>query len=247
MKNLIISLFLLFATSLYGADITNGVFYVDTPVGSTLITQNKGSTTNFLGAGRTYSVGNAVMEVKTDKTTQLFFSGGPLIQIGANSEFTILLFDQAVDNLSASPQYAKFGSHMVNLSFTKGEFIVIYPNKDENSRVTVNTQYADYELTGGKYLFRVSDKSVVVFVLEGNVLVHSDKSRVETVSKGNLAFAVPFPDVVNGVNDKIVSSIRRSNPDEIDKFAFPISSVEKNLNNIGFFVIDGKVVGVLLK
>lgn len=242
----ILAAILLFTTTLLGGDFTNGVFYTDSNVECVLVTQTGGSTTNILEAGRTYQVGNAIVELRTTNQTVIHFSGGSLLQMGAGSELSILLFDQEIENLNANPQRAKFGNHTLNLGLAKGEFCIIYPNKDANSRININTHYADYELTGGKYYFRVG-KSSLVYVLEGGMTVHGDKSKVDIVEKGSLAVAVPFSDPDSGLEDKFVTSFKKAKADEMERFASPILVVEKKSLDVDFFVIGGKVIGFRLK
>ncbi len=238
----------LFASTLMGADMTNGVFYTDTNAAGASLAQNGVSNPRRLEAGHTYSTGvDTILEVKTTNAVAFFFSGGPLVQTGTNAEFAVLLFDQEIENIGETPRKAKFGSHMLNLSLTKGDFSIVYFNKDANSRVNVNTQYADYELVGGKYFFRISGKSALVYVLEGGMTAHGDKGSADTVDKGTLAVAVPFGDAESGLEDKIVSSYKKAKTDETEKFASPVLVAEKRTNDIGFFVVDGKVVGILLK
>lgn len=229
------------------ADITNGVFYINTDVECLLVTQSGNNSTNYLKAGKTYQTGNVILELKTSSSTTFLFSGGPLIQTGSNSLFSILLFDQDVKNIEDVPQKAKFGEHMINIGLLRGEFSIIYPNKDTNSTVNVNTHYADYELKGGKYYFRLTSKSALVYVLEGAMTVHGDKNRMDNVDKGNFALAVPFGDEDSGLEDKMITSFKKAKPEDMDKFAAPVLKADKNWPDVDFFVIGGKVIGVRLK
>lgn len=229
-----------------GGEFTNGVFYVDKPV-TTVVVSQTGESTNKFEMGHTYSVGNSLIELKIDELTTFFFSDGPLLQASPNSLFTISIFDQEVENLNATPQKAKFGNHLLGLSFVQGEFCIVYPNTNTNSVINITTYYSDYELTGGKYYFRITGKSAMVYVLDGNMNVHSDKSKPNTLDKGNLSLAIPFSDSESGLDDKFISSFKKAKPDEMARFASPVLLLEKKIGNIVFFVIDGKIVGVSLK
>jgi hypothetical protein len=242
----ILAAMMVFASTLVGADLANGVFYVDGGVDCVLVTQAGGNATNRLEAGKTYQTGNAVLELTPTNATAFFFSGAPLVQVGSNSSFAVLSFDQEVENLNANPQKAKFGAHTLNLQLVKGEFCIVYSNKDATSRVNVSTHYADYELSGGKYYFRVG-KSAMVYVLEGGMIVHSDKNRADVVEKGNLALAVPFTDAESGLEDKFVTSFKKAKQDEMEKFAAPVLMAERRLADVEFFVIGGKVIGFQIK
>jgi hypothetical protein len=245
MKNILIGLFL-FVGTLLGADITNGVFHVNNPIDCVFVSQNGNVRTNSLETGRTYVVGSTLMELKSIDAAYLSFSGGPMMLIGPKSELTILLFDQEVENLTFPPHRATFGCHTLNMAFTKGEFSIVYPNKNSNSSVNINTRYADYELTGGKYYFKLTSKSALVYVVDGGMVVHNNK-KADVVDKGNLVVAVPFADTDSGLDDKIIISVKRAKPEEVEKFSSPLLPMEKYAGDMAFYVIDGKVVGIPLK
>lgn len=246
MKALIFAL-MLSVTTLLGADMTNGVFYTDSPVECHLISQNGATVTNQLAAGKTYEVGNALAEIVTTNKATFFISGGPMIEAGPNSTFSINLIDVEVKNLSDSPSKADFGMHNVNLGFGVGEFSIVYPNQDPNSSVTAATPYTSYLFQGGKYFVRITDKSAIVYVLEGMMQVHGDKNRVDNTDKGKLAVAIPFLDPASGVEDKIISSIKPLKQEEMERFATPVMLAEKKWANVQFVVIGGKVIGVRMK
>lgn len=240
---LVLSFFLLSSNS---GEFTNGVFYVDNFVNGVTVSVS-GETTNKLQMGHTYEVGNNLVELTTSEQTTFFFSGGPLISAGVDSKFTISLFDQEVENLNATPRKAVFGRHLLSLALVRGEFSIVYPNIDTNSVININTYYSDYELTGGKYYFRITGKSALVYVLDGGMTVHGEKSKSNAANKGDLALAIPFSDSDSGLDDKFIRSFKKAGQDEMDRFASPVLLVEKKSSDIGFFVIDGKIIGISLK
>lgn len=246
MKAILASI-LLSAATMLGADLTNGVFYVDNNVQCVLVEQSGQMTTNRLEAGKTYKMGDALAEITTQSPTTIYFSDGPMIQTGTETKLAILSFDQEVENITSTPAKAKFGYHTLNLSLDRGEFSIVYPNKNEYSRVNASTQYAAYELVGGKYYFRVYEQSVVAYVMDGGMTVHGDKSRTDDVEKGKLAIAVPFLDVASGLQDKIVTSFKQAESEEIEVFAKPLIEAEQRFLDVDFFVIGGKVIGFQLK
>ena len=127
MKSLILAFFLFAAGALASAaEMTNGVFYVDNPVSCHLVSQNGAVTTNDLVGGRTYMVGNTLLEMETTNKTAFYFSGGPLVEAGAKSKLSVNLFDQEVNNLDANPRKPDYGSHNLSLKFDVGEYVVIY-------------------------------------------------------------------------------------------------------------------------
>jgi len=245
MKTLFLSLFL--AISVLGTDMINGSFYIDSPVECRLVSQNGNTKTNQLVAGGTYMVGNILSEMVISNKMAFYFGGGPMIEAGTNSEFSVNLFDQEIKNLDVMPRKAEFGSHNLNIQFRQGEFAVLYYPDDTNSTVMVSTPLTMYQLNGGKYYFRVSDKSSIAYVLEGDMKVHGDKNRVDTTDKGKLAVAVPFTDPASGIEDKIITSIKPLKPDEVARFSNPVLAAEKKQNDVQFFIVSNRVVGILMK
>lgn len=249
MKALFASI-LMFVASAYvsfGTDLTNGVFYIDQATECRLISQNGSSLTNQLTAGKTYLVGDVLLEIDLTNKTTFFFSGGPLIEATPLSSLSINVFDQEVKNLDAQPRKAEFGSLNLSLMFTKGEFSVIYPNADPNSSFTISTPYATYQLHSGKFFFRVSEKSSIAYVLEGMMEVHGDKNSIEKTEKGKLAVAVPFSDPSSGVPDKIVSNIKSLKQDDADRFGSPLLLAERKWGNVQFIIVNGRVIGAWMK
>jgi hypothetical protein len=245
MKAFVASLLLFLAASVASfAEMTNGVFYTDAAVECHLISQNGSAKTNQLTAGKTYMVTDALIELSLTNKTTLYFSGGPMIETSAGSTLTVNVFDADVKNLDSQPRKADIGSINLGITLGAGEYCVVYPNTDANSSLVVNTPFASYQLGGGKYFFRVSDKSAIVYVVEGIMQMHSDK-RVDKTSKGGLAVAIPFDD--GGTSDKILTSIKTLKQEENDRYASPVLIAEKKWANVGFIVVGGRVIGVWLK
>lgn len=196
--------------------------------------------------GSTIRVDNSILDFTTTNKTLVYLGGEAMLQVGKDSLFAVTLFNQEVQNLTSSPRKAEFGAYSLSLEFSSGEFCLIYPNKDTNSDIVVSTPMASYQLSGGKYYFKVG-KSTLVFVLEGGMMVHGDKSKVDVVEKGSLAIAVPFADPSSGIDDKIITSFKKAKAEENERFAAPILQIERKWADVGFFVVDGKVVGIRLK
>lgn len=250
MKTFIISLLLFFATAVasFGQTNLNGVFYVDNAVECHLITQNGSSQTNALTAGKTYMVtDSALVELVSSNKTTFYLSGGPMIEVSPSSVFSIDVFDQEIKNLESQPRRAEFGSHNISITLGIGEFSIIYPNTNADSILTVNTPFATYVLQSGKYFFRISDKSAIVYVVEGMMQMHGEKNRVDDTKKGSLAVAIPFVDPGSGLPDKILTSIKTLKDEENERYTTPVLLAEKKWANVGFIVVGGKVIGVWLK
>lgn len=248
MKSLFSVLVLFLALQLVSAEpvMTNGVFYANAPVECHLIAQDGSSVTNQLAAGRTYMVGNALAEMDVTNVTDFYLAGVGLVEAGTNSVFSLNLFDQEVANLEDTPCKAQFGTHNVSVMLNNGDFSIIYPG-DTNSSFTVSTPLTSYELGGGKYFFRVSDKSVVAYVIEGTMQVHGDGKKVDKTDKGKLALAIPFTDPASGVSDKVISNIKAVAPEDSGRFTTPAAAAEKKWSDVQFFIVNGRVLGIRMR
>ena len=133
----------------------------------------------------------------------------------------------------------------MSINLNKGEFSILYSNS-LNSSFLVSTPFTSYELNNGKYFIRVSDKSVVVYVLEGVMNIHGDK-KMDKAEKGKISVAIPFGDPASGISDKIMTSVKAAQQEEVNRFSSPILLTEKNLENVQFFVVNGRVVGIWMK
>jgi hypothetical protein len=229
-----------------GADVLNGVVFVDNPVECRRIQQNGVVTTNVAITGQTIAIDDGILEMVTGPKTLFYFAGGPLVEASANTTLSVNLFERTVSNLSQTARTAVFADGNLSLKFEVGEYCVIYPTHAAGSAMTVTTPYTIYELKSGKYFFRITDKSAVVYVFEGTMNVHGD-TRIDKTDKGNLAVAVPFSDAASGVDDKVVTSVKPLKPDEMERFALPIKMAQTKLEDVRFFIIEGKVTGVWLK
>jgi hypothetical protein len=248
MKTILAALLLFVSTALtVVADMTNGVFYLDNAVECHLISQNGAVRTNHLIAGKTYMVDDVLVELESTNRTQYYLAGGPTIEASSQYLFSINLFDQEVKNLNVQPQKAEFGTHNIAVNLTKGDFAILYPSTNAENSFVVSTPYAAYQLHGGRYFFRVTEKSTVAFVLDGMLTVHGDKNKTEKTEKGKMSVVVPFTDPLSGVDDKVVTSIKSLKQEEVERFGAPILSAEKRVINVQFVVVYGRVVGIYLK
>ena len=231
MKAILLS-FLLAASSLFAAD---GVFYVDKPVVSHQIAQNGATTTNNLTAGSTTMVGGTtVTELCPSEKTQIYLTDGLVIEADAGSVLSINAFDQEVKNLTNAPCLAAFGPHNVSLTLSKGNFSVTYKSKDENSTCAISTPLALYHMDEGKFFFQVSDAKSLVYVLDGMMIVHGDKSRKDTAKKGSKS-------ITGQIDTEVATTTRPINQQESNTLA---TMQTKDSASVYFIVIDGRVRGV---
>src|ERR1035441_10229753 len=232
MKAIILS-FLLTASSLFAAD---GVFYVDKSIEVHLITQNGAIVTNYLSNGSTAVVGTTTLtELCPSEKTTIYLGGGPTIEADAGSVLSINVFDQEVKNLTNSPSLATFGSHNISLTLTKGNFGIAYQIQDANSICAISTPLALYQMNVGKFFFQVSDVKSLVYVLDGAMIVHGDKNRIDAAKKGSKS-------ITGQIDTEVATTTRPINPAESSTIA--MQTRDNASAAIQFIVIDGRVRGV---
>lgn len=231
MKSLILSL-LLSASTLFAAD---GVFYVDKSVATHVIAQSGATTTNVLAAGATGVVGNTTLtEICPSEKTEIRLASGPIISADGGSIFSINAFDIEVSNLTNQPCLAVFGVHNISIVLTKGNFTVTYPVQKEGSTCAIATPLAMYEMNAGKFIFQVSDQKSLVYVLDGMMTVHGDKSRKDTAKKGSKS-------ITGQIDTEVATTTRPINQQESTTLA---TMQTKDSASVYFIVIDGRVRGV---
>ena len=233
MKTVILALFLA-ASTLFAAD---GVFYVDKSVETRVIAQNGATTTNVLPSGATGFVGNStITELRPSEKTTFRLPSGPIISADGGSVFSINVFDLEVKNLTNQPCLAEFGSHNISIVITKGNLNVTYPAQDENSSFTIASPLAMYQLNKGQFIFQISDQKSLVYVLDGMMTVHGDKSRTDSAKKGSKS-------ITGQIDTEVATTTRPINQQESSTLA---TMQTKDSASVYFIVIDGRVRGVRL-
>ncbi|HQI44460.1 MAG TPA: hypothetical protein PLC59_00080 [Bacteroidales bacterium] len=232
MKTLIF-IFILMASSLFA---TEGVFYVNKSIISHQIAQSGMTITNKLIAGSTSIIESTTLtELLPLEKTTVYLSGGFIIEADNNSVFSINAFDQEVKNLTNSPSLAIFGPHNINIMLSKGNFIISYKSKNEDSICTISTPLAMYQLNEGEFLFQISNEKSLVYVLDGMMIVHGDKNRADSAKKGSKS-------ITGQIDTDVATTTRPINVEENNSI---IAATEnKTLEDIRFIIIDGKVRGV---
>ena len=233
MKAILLS-FLLAASNLFAAD---GAFYVNKPVETHLIAQSGATVTNKLVGGSTATiVGTGIVELCPSERTTIYLSGGPTIDADAGSVLSINAFDQEVKNLTNQPCLAVFGAHNISIVLSTGNFSVNYTAQDAESTFAISTPLAMYQMNTGKFLFQISEAKSLVYVLDGMMIVHGDKSRKDTAKKGSKS-------ITGQIDTEVATTTRPINPQE----SSTIATMQTRTNAsaaIQFIVIDGRVRGV---
>ena len=90
-----------------------------------------------------------------------------------------------------------------------------------------------YQMNVGKFLFQVSDAKSLVYVLDGMMTVHGDKSRKDTAKKGSKT-------ITGQIDTEVATTTRPINPTESSTIATQTNAP----SDIRFIVIDGRVRGI---
>lgn len=241
---------LLFITHVYG-DITNGTYYIDNTLESTILSQDGNSITNKFQAGNSYITDLNLQEFSsTNKVVTFYFGNDIWVQCHPPFMFSINLFDQDVLNLNSTPTYANIDSQNLTLDLESGEFEVLYKRQNTNSMLTIITPFSSYQLDKGGFYFKVFKKSAIAFVGAGvltaiNTDAQGNNYLNYIVHKDNMSVAVPYTNPLNGDDTKMTSIYQPLKTNEIAIFNRSVSMLNNYTNNVRFVVIDNKLVGIL--
>ena len=239
MKQLILSLIILISTIniAISQTYTNGSFYIDSSIECQAITPHSGIITNNLIAETTHMTGNTVLLFTSTNLAKFYLSGGIYIIADANSQFSIDIFEQEINNLNASPRKATFGNYNLALTIISGR-VAIESVTNENSAISLTAQESAFQLNGGDFLFDVMTNTVVCYST-GNY-----KRILTTHSTPNLN--VKCAELLMEHNVKLITTETfQPTSNQLDVYNILIHKL--NDKNVEFFVIDGKLIGILTK
>jgi len=224
MKRLLLFLLLVASTS-FGQTYTNGVYV------------NKGQTTEV--EKKVYSI------TPTNSSETLYFSNHLIVNVYTNSDFTINSFFQEVYDIeNKAPHKSKFGGCNLAATLMNGTAVVVYSGSDSNSSCVISTPMTDLELHKGVFYFKVSQEKVLIFVLEGSLTSHGDKSRENVVTAGYAVIAVPND--IGILEAKISLGSEKVKQSVIDKLLSEAKPIIGLRDSIMFATINGKQMGILI-
>lgn len=223
-------------STVFGADYMGGVVCADKPIEAHFIAQSGAVMTNFIASGENIVMADRILELVAKQPTKLSLSGGTTIEMDADSVMAVSVFDQEVKNQKGQPALAVFGFHNISFDLTKGKFFITYIKQDSNSTCEISTTTAVYQPNVGKFLFNVTEDRSTVCVLDGSVLVHGDKNRVDTTTKGNKT-------ITGRLDTELATTTRPLNTSDNSIIAQMQTSSEASAA-IDFVVIEGRVWGV---
>lgn len=250
MKSMLISLLLFLVCKTTFAQVyTNGAFSVlDGTANYQLVGGGKGNLIHKFEKGKTYSVGKEQYDIiSTNNDTTLLFCNGLATKLSTNSELIINSFGQEIENLDDIPRKARFANQVLTLSLMSGESLFVYDISDvssTNASCVVSTPFMDVELSKGKFYFNVTEKSVVVFVLEGGAKAYGERKKQVITTTGYAI--VSYINEVGILEAKYSLESQKTKPEKVKEFLARTKALDI-VNDTIFVNVDGKLLGVSLK
>jgi len=246
-KKLFFSVVLLSSLTVFGQITTNGVFV---PVQSTgtptyeIVAKGVKPNNNPFVIGKTYNTAQGYSIITTNDTVTLRFSNGLNVKVETNSNFSAYELKQEM-TIPSQPGIPKLGSHVFTTALQDGEAVFVFDGTDSNSMCSVSTSLCDFELLKGKFYFQCSEKSVIVFVLEGSLKYHSEHNRTGVVEAGKALAVVPVQHQMKGLDDKVFINSVKVKPDQLATLLADATSVDKS-PKVLFVVVNGELIGINL-
>ena len=208
------------ATSVFSQISTNGVYVLN---------------------GKTTEVEKKVYSITPkDKSDIVYFSNGLTAKIQPDADFSVNSFFQEI--LTTNNYHkAEIGTSTLNTTLMSGKLLLSYVG-DTNSSCVVSTPMVDIELYKGTFYFEVSDKKVIVAVVDGSMKYYAGKKEV-IINAGQAAIAEPTN--VGILEDKVGVNTGKVNSDAIKKFKEESKDIIST-NSVLFIRINGKTLGITL-
>lgn len=233
---------------MFGQDMTNGAFAVikGNPTFE-LVSKGKPVVSGQFLVGRTYEIGKEAYYVGTNDDVTLYFANGLVGKINKGAEFSISSFLQEIPNINNEPSKMQFGSHLLSATLMNGDAYFSFGGGNELSSCVISTPLVDVELQKGKFYFRVEEGGVMVFVLEGKAVAHGERGKKEECESGRVIVAAPIRFKMKGVDDKIFLNTKKSKAEEARNLLAEASTLDKDITNFTFCVVNGKVVAINIR
>ena len=195
--------------------------------------------------GKTFVVDKKVHQVVTTNSSEvLYFSNELIAKINTNSDFTVNTLFQEILNKNATPEKAKFGGHNFAATIMNGTSTIVYSGGDSNtSSCTISTPMVDVELSKGIFYFEVTEKKVIIAILEGSMKYYNGKKE-NPLTAGQAVIAEPSD--VGILENKISISPGKVNADAMKKLLASSKEITNLKGTVLFARIDGKLVGIVI-
>jgi len=236
--------------AVFGQVTTNGVFTAmektGAPVYDVISKGVKPNSTPII-LGKTYVMNRSSYGVTTANDTVTFqFSNGLTAKIGTNSNFIVNDFQQELLNPNTEPAKAKFGTHVLSMTFLDGEGTFVFSGGDSNSSCVVSTPLVDVELMSGEFFIKGSEKGIGVFVSKGTLKYHAEHGRSNVVDAGKAVMAAPIQFQTKMLDDKVFLNTKKVKPTELKWIEAETKTLTSIPNKVIFSVVNGSVVGILI-
>ena len=235
--------------------LAEGVFFIDKTSGTVVLENvvNNVLSTNAPTVGQTYSINKQNYAVKTGTNSEVtvFLSNDIYIKAKESTHLTFDNFDQTISNIDSLPAKVQYSSYVSSLSLIEGELEVVSQQKDgADALATINTTLVSVMLTKGKYVISADDRTTVIVVLDGSVLVLDNSSKKkETVKAKHTAVIVPAPKFQGrGVDTSFkrgnIFTIKETANADAESYLLGVNSIEESAIQFRFIVVDKTVRGV---
>jgi hypothetical protein len=199
----------------------------------------------FVKNGVTTEIKRQVYQFTPTNAPEIFYFSNELIaKVNTNSDFTVNTLFQEVLNTNAIPEKAKFGGHNFAATLMNGTMMLSYSGGDSNtSSCTMSTPMVDVELSKGLFYFEVTDKKVIIAILEGSMKYYNGKKE-NPLTVGQAVIAEPSD--VGILENKVSISPGKVNSDAMKKLLANSKEITNLKGTILFARIDGKLVGIVI-
>lgn len=195
--------------------------------------------------GKSFEVDKKVHQViTTNKSEVLYFSNELIAKINTNSDFMVNTLFQEVLNKNVTPEKVKFGAHNFAATVMNGTTTIVYSGGDSNtSSCIISTPMVDVELSKGVFYFEVTEKKVIIAILEGSLKYYNGKKE-NPLTVGQAVIAEPSD--VGILENKVSVSPGKVNAEAMKKLTASSKEITNLKGTILFARIDGKLIGILI-
>jgi dimeric dUTPase (all-alpha-NTP-PPase superfamily) len=229
-------------------ELSDGLTYISYQV------DKKTFTTNKLSLFSTYDININTFEITTPTNgfVTLFFVNNIIIKLSGDTEFRVDGFNITQKDVEKYPSKTKIESFSMNLALMDGEAYFIVNKTNVNDQFILQTPVSNLGLETGKYYIQVTKKSVLVYILEGNLEVYDNvTNKKEVIKSGNAILIHPAvflsPKQMEMFSDKLVNSVKKVKPEQFKPYVDVVNKLGGITNEVIFINIDTNIFGVKIK
>lgn len=241
MKNIIT--FLLLAINLNA----QGLFYVNDNNGLILenVINNQVKEESAI-TGKTYNTlnQNYCLKTQTNNNALIFFSNDVEMKINDLSSVYINQFEQSIV-IQEIPSVIKYENDILSLSLSEGEIQI----SSFSTNTIISTKLANVILNKSKCYIKSDEKTTVVSVLEGDVVVMDNSSKTKkSIKTGNMVVIVKAPRMLGRgleiYKQQNLFTVRDLNEDELKELNNSFTKILEIKSNFRYITKNNDTFGV---